>query len=395
MSRRARLVLVLFAVLAGAIFVATAAAIRFTDDSYLFPEGVVDAPYSHTIEIAKGGGTAPYVYTILNGALPPGLSLNSSTGAITGKPTTAGTYAFTAQGADLCPATPGCAGAGQSKTQRDFAITVIPRLLVTDQVPPAGTVGVPYSMTLIAVTKSGPGATAPPSSPVTWTVLTGQLPPGLTLGGDGVISGTPTTAGAFTFTLKAALVDGRSDTKTQTITVRDAVKVGSTGVAGRSEVGVPFDADLTATGGTGTFTWSLTAGSLPKGVTLAADGSVSGTPHESGRFPFTATVTDTESRTATVAGVLAVAPRLTVTTKLLRLGKVGKLYRAKLVATGGIIPKIWKVTQGPLPRGVRLDRKMGIISGTPRKAGIYRITVQATDGFKVVATRTLRLTVVG
>src|SRR5207247_3116767 len=106
---------------------------------------------------------------------------------------------------------------------------VDPRVLITNQVPPPGTVGTAYSLALIAVIKSGPDATSPPSSPVTWTVLSGQLPPGLALTTDGVISGTPTTVGAFTFTLTAALADGRSDTKTQTITVRDAVKVGSTG----------------------------------------------------------------------------------------------------------------------------------------------------------------------
>ena len=210
----------------------------------------------------------------------------------------------------------------------------------------------------------------------------------------GVISGTPTAAGQFTFTLQAALVDGRSDTKTQTITVRDPLKVTGTGISGaRSEVSVPYQASLTATGGSGTFTWSLGSGSLPRGVTLAQDGSLSGTPRESGRFAFQAKVTDSEGRSASVNGLLVVAPRLLVPKQQLRLGKAGRLYRATLVATGGVIPKLWKVTNGPLPRGLRLDRKTGIISGTPRKAGRYPITVQITDGFQVVSTRTLRITV--
>jgi hypothetical protein len=247
-------------------------------------------------------------------------------------------------------------------------------------------------MQLVASMKSGADATSNPSSPLAWTIASGQLPPGLAMTSDGLISGTPTTAGQFTFTLQAALADGRSDTKTQTITVRDAIKTSGTAPA-RSEVSVPYTAKLTATGGTGTFTWSLAGGSLPAGVTLAPTGDISGTPTDSGRFAFTASVTDSEQRVATVNGVVDVAPKLAIQTRLLRAGKVGKLYRARLVSTGGVIPKAWKVTQGPFPHGIRLDRKTGVISGTPRKAGTYRLTVEVRDGFKIVSTRTLRLTV--
>ena len=390
MSRRTRLALLSIVVLAAGIFVAAAAALRFSDDSYFMPQGVVDQTYSKTLGGTGGCGPAlPYQYTILNGALPSGLSLSSS-GEISGKPTSAGTFSFWVELSDENPPTQSwCIPA---KAQREFSITVIPRVLINDQVPPPGTVGAPYSMQLVAVMKSAPDATSNPSSPLTWTIQSGQLPPGLALSSDGMISGSPTTAGQFTFTLLAALVDGRSDTKTQTITVRDAVKASGEAPA-RSEVSVPYTAKLTATGGTGTFTWALGGGSLPEGVTLSPTGDIAGTPTESGRFAFSAKVTDSEQRTATIDGVVDVAPKLAVQTKLLRVGKVGKRYRARLVATGGVVPKIWKVTQGPFPRGIRLDRKTGVISGTPRKAGKYRITFEVTDGFKIVSTRTLRLTV--
>ena len=87
-----------------------------------------------------------------------------------------------------------------------------------------------------------------------------------------------------------------------------------------------------------------------------------------------------------------VAAKLSIATKRLRPGKVGKLYAAKLVALGGVQPKLWRV-KGRLPRGVKLDRKTGVLSGIPTKAGTYRITVEVTDALKVKSTQSLVIVV--
>ena len=98
--------------------------------------------------------------------------------------------------------------------------------------------------------------------------MSGQLPPGLTLGAtDGVISGTPTTEGSYPFIVRAALADGRADTKALQIDVRAPVTIAPQ-TARRSEIGVPFQLALVATGGSGTYTWTLSSGTLPAGVTL-------------------------------------------------------------------------------------------------------------------------------
>ena len=102
-------------------------------------------------------------------------------------------------------------------------------------------------------------------------------------------------------------------------------------------------------------------------------------------------LSDREGRTTDYAANFGVAARLAVSTLALRPGKVGRLYRAKVASTGGVLPRKWKILKGPLPKGVRFDPALGILSGTPTKAGRYRVTFQVTDGLKVVAKKTLRI----
>ena len=90
--------------------------------------------------------------------------------------------------------------------------------------------------------------------------------------------------------------------------------------------------------------------------------------------------------------MIVVAPKLDIATQRLRPGRVGKLYRAKLVALGGVQPKLWRV-KGRLPRGVKLDRTTGVLLGTPKKAGTYRITVEVTDALQVKSTESFVIVV--
>ena len=159
------------------------------------------------------------------------------------------------------------------------------------------------------------------------------------------------------------------------------------------EVGVPFSAKLTPSGGSGTFTFALGSGTLPTGLVLGPDGTVSGTPRAAGVFRATVKLSDSEGRTLDYAANFGVAARLAVGTVALKPAKVGRLYRAKLVSTGGVPVKKWKVLTGPLPKGIRFDPTLGTLAGTPTKAGSYRVTFQVTDGLKVVAKKTLRIVV--
>ena len=324
----------------------------------------------------------------------------SSSGLISGTPQGAGKARFWVQVHDIGPSEGGPAWCTVPKdAEREFTITIDSALrIVTNSVPQNASVGVPYSAPLQAALVSDPSApTVVSPDTLTWTVAGGALPPGLTLS-KGLISGTPTAEGTYQFQVQASL-DSRKHVQTYALTVRKPLAIAAPKPFATSpqptlwEVGVPFSAKLAATGGTGTYTWSLLSGALPVDYALAADGTVAGTARTPGAYRVTLRLTDTEGRTADYAANMTVAPRLAVSTLVLKPAKVGRTYRAKVAATGGVLPKVWKLTRGPLPRGIRFDRTLGVLSGTPTKPGAYRLSFQITDGLKVVAVKTLRLTV--
>jgi len=376
-----------------------------SDKEKVCPSGVIGTPYSLQIKGRNGcwpgDGSDPngmVTIAVTNGQVPPGLSVSSS-GLVSGTPTQAGTFQFTLvetdhQGVSWC--------GDNTSSDANFTIQISSGLqIVTNDVPQNASVGVPYSATLQAqlVTSLNP-PTGTPATGATWTVVSGVgtgLPPGLNLV-DGVISGTPTTEGAYTFRIQASL-NGASHFQTYSLNVRKPLVVtaakplATTPAPTAWEVGLPFSAKLTPSGGNGTYTITLGSGSLPTGLTLGPDGAISGTPTAAGVFHAVVRVADSEGRTLDYAANFGVAARLAVSTVALKPGKVGRLYRSRLASTGGVPTKTWKLLAGKLPKGLRFDRTLGTLSGTPTKAGSYRVTFQVTDGLKVVAKKTLRIVV--
>ncbi len=373
---------------------------------FVCPGGLVGTPYA--VQLVGRGGCEPYFsFAVVAGAPPPGLSLSSS-GLISGVPTQAGGWRFRVRAQDLSAAEKGpdwCTSS--SDVEGEFTIAVAPGVIVTTESVGPGTIGARYDLALSARMMSGPNQLSPPAGcgadqsvlgpcPLMWSVVQGQLPAGLWLNSvTGVIWGTPTAEGSSAFVVRAALDDGRAGTKSFTIVVRQPLAIrapkpfAARGAPTLWEVGVPFAAKLTASGGTNTYSWSLADGALPSGLTLAADGTVEGTPRTAGPLRATIRLSDDEGRTADYPTVFGVAPRLAISTLKLPPGSVGRPYRAKLATTGGRLPKNWKVKSGPLPRGIRFDRTRGVLSGTPTRPGRYRVTFAATDALEVTSTRTL------
>jgi Putative Ig domain/Fibronectin type III domain len=147
--------------------------------------GTVSSPYSFTLQ--KLGGASPYAWEMASGALPDGLSLNASSGVISGTPTQFGTFSFTVKLTDSQPV---------DVTSGTLRIIVDPAPLVITNTGdlPSGRVNIDYSQQLAA---SGGRI------PYTWALATGTLPPGLTLDTEtGVISGKPAATGTYAFTVK-------------------------------------------------------------------------------------------------------------------------------------------------------------------------------------------------
>ena len=367
-----------------------ALALRFTDESFNTPTGVTGQPYSHQFNGAAGCGPAlPYQYRLLDSSLPPGLVLDKG-GLIHGVPTQGGDYSFWVELSDENP--PSASWCIPSTAQRQFTIKVVPGINILQNAlnPKVAFLNRPYPG--YQLTASGV------SGAQTWSLKSGALPPGMSVGPNGVVSGTPTAAGDFTFVIQVT-DGGRSDSETYTLNVVEELKI-TQAKAPLSEVGQPFVLQLKATGGRPALVWSLADGTaLPAGLTLdAATGLIGGKPTVAGSYPLKLTVTDQLGLTQNVDVTVAVAAKLAVVKKALPVVKIGKLYKGRLTAHGGATPLKWRILGGRpgfLPAGIKLNAKTGEFSGIASgKTGLYRLRMQATDKLGVKASLPIVLKVV-
>lgn len=332
-------------------------------------KATVGVAYSAAFTVT--GGSSPFAYSIKSGSLPPGLSLSSSTGKITGTPTTAGTYTFTAQVKD-------------SHGNTDTASCTI-SVVATQIDLRCGSCGASGSATVGAAYSSGLAVTGG-TGPFSYSVSAGSLPPGLSLNAStGVISGTSTTAGTYTFTSMVRDSKGSTDTAICTVIVASAPLDLECGICGnaRATLGTPYSSSLSASGGTGTLTFSVQSGALPPGLSLnASTGGIAGTPTAAGTFTFTSLVKDSKGKTDTATCTLVVvgAP-ITLSCGPCSAGKAttGTPYSAAMIVTNSAGGNTFAVISGSLPPGLAINASTGVISGTPTSPGVYTFTAKVTD----------------
>ena len=226
--------------------------------------------------ITVAGGTPPFAWSIASGSLPTGLSLNPTTGLVTGSPSALGDFPVSFKVSDV---------EGRS-TEKTILITVsLSPLTIATAAIPDGRQGSAFNHQMSA---------AGGKPPYRWAISTGSLPPGLGLGETtGMISGTPSASGNFNFTIDVSDADSHTVRKALSITVTpvplsivaaplfDAVK------------GTAFSYVPAASGGAPPYTWSIPAGVPPTGLALnSTTGVLSGTPTAVGTFSFVLSVRD-------------------------------------------------------------------------------------------------------
>jgi hypothetical protein len=351
--------------------------------------GTYNVAYSGSA--AATGGAGALTYSISGGALPPDLSLNTSTGAITGTPSKAadvGTFNFTIMAADVY---------GDSNTHSYQIVVSYPTLIITTAATlPVGYGGTAYSQTLAASGGSGSG--------YSWTVTAGgsQLTAvGLSLSSGGVLSGTTPVAGSASFGVK--VTDSASNTATATfsVTINAGLTITTTSPLPNGYAGTAYSQSLAASGGSGTgYSWTVTAGAsqlTAVGLSLSSAGVLSGTTPLAGTANFGVKVTDSASNTATASFSVTINTGLTITTATpLPVGYAGVAYTDTLTTAGGTGTGLtWSVTAGGSQLtavGLSLSGA-GVLSGATPVAGSATFSVKVTDSASNVATATLSVTI--
>jgi hypothetical protein len=311
------------------------------------------------------GGTSPYTFSIASGgSLPAGLTLNTSTGAITGTPTASGSFTLQVKDANGVAAAVAC------------PFTIASALTMTCPAVTTGQVGVAFS--------SGAPAINGGIGPFTFSIASGSLPAGLTLNTTtGAITGTPTASGAFTLQLKDSM--GATAATTCPFNIGNALTLTCPSVTS-GEVGVPFNSTPTVSGGTAPYTFSIASGgSLPAGLALnATTGAITGTPTAAGSF--TLQVKDSGGAIATTTCPFTIATAPTLTCPAVTTGAVGVAFNSPAPnVTGGVAPFTFSVT-GTLPAGLTLNTSNGAITGTPTVAGQFTLQVKDSNGVTAATT---------
>ncbi len=275
------------------------------------PTAVVGKNYGLTLPAT--GGTLPYFWSVVNpSSMPPGLTLSSS-GILSGTPTTIGTFNPTFLLQDSGNYGSICCTGRQVSTA--FSITVETPLRIITNTLPDGTFGIPYTTTLLAsggLVQNGR----------TWSLVSGVLPDGLQLAAAPglnfdatTIAGTPIRSGVFNFTIQVTNVG--SDSVSRAFSIRILAPVQITTVAlNQATIGTTFSQTLAVTGGTPPYVWTTSQNPIAPGVSIDASlGVIRGIPTQEGTYNFQVTVRDGQGLTHSRQLSLIVsqpAPQLTV-----------------------------------------------------------------------------------
>jgi hypothetical protein len=313
--------------------------------------GDVNAPFNTQVPFT--GGTAPYTFSIV-GTLPSGLTLNASSGAVSGTPMAPGSF--------FVKVTDAAGAAGTT-----CPIIINSSLSVACAATTSGVVGTAFN--------SGPLAVTGGTAPYAYSII-GTLPSGLTLNASsGAASGTPMASGSFSVQVKDATGVAATVSCPITITGPPSLTCPS---SNSFHVGTPVNSPAPPIGGgTAPYTFSLASGTLPSGLSLnTSTGAITGTPTATGAFTLQVKDTNGIAAAATCPFTVGPAANLTITSASLPQGTVGAPYSFQPLTSGGTLPFVWTITG--LPRSFTYDATSGLISGTG-SSGTYTVAISVSD----------------
>ena len=348
------------------------------------PNAVANQAYS--TQLQASGGTGNFMWSILTGPLPPGISLTDPVnGVLAGTaPGVNATYPILVQIQDQVT---------QEKVTQGLSIMVVNGLAIITPSLPNATINQPYQFQLIGT----------PQVNVVWSVPQGsQLPQGFSLSPSGLLSGTGSSLGAFSFQIQ--LLNPQFPTQAAVRTFSFQVALGPLSIVQPTlppaTQNVPYSFNLGASGGIPPYTWSLGIG-VPQGISIGSTtGIISGTPTQTGSFPITVTLQDSTGTSVIQNYTLNIGNTVTITNTSLPNGSLNVPYLTAsgapvtLTAAAGQTPYTWSISAGSLPPGLNLDPNAGQISGTPTAANSYQFTVQVTDHAGVTATKVFTIAII-
>jgi uncharacterized protein YhjY with autotransporter beta-barrel domain len=328
--------------------------------------------------VAYGSSATPITLNLSGGAATlVAVASAASHGTATANGTSI-TYTPTAGYAGPDSFTYTASNAGGTSASATVTVTVgNPSISLTPATLPNPTAEAAYTATL-AVT----GGTAP----YTYSVTSGTLPVGLSLNAaTGVLSGTTNVAGSFPVSIKVAdsstgVGAPFSASNSYTLIVVAPVITVTPGSLAVPKVATAYSQQLTASGGVAPYAYTVSAGSLPAGLTLSSSGLLSGTPTAGGSFTATVQAADAHQFTGTQSYTLVVSSAtVSLTPATLPNPTAEAVYTTTLTAAGGTAPYTFSVSSGTLPAGLSLNAATGVLSGTTNVTGSFTFSLRASD----------------
>ena len=320
-------------------------------------------------------GRPAATFSLLSGNLPPGLTLGS-TGLISGTPSQLGSFTATVDaGNGIAP-----------DATRTVSITVqSPAAPVFANGPPPtpAMAGSAYRFTYAAT-----GAPSP-----TFSLSTGNLPPGLSLGSSGLLAGLPTQAGVYTGSVLAGNGIGPGVTQSFSLTIQQMPQITNGPPIATTTVNTPYYFAYSATGFPAP-TFSVGTGSLPPGLTLSPGGVISGTTTQTGTFTGTVTAGNGINPSASQPFSISVVPLSAPTFAAAPLTVI-IIVNTPLSFTypvNGNPAPTFQLTSGALPPGISLSTD-GVFAGAPGQLGVYTGAITASNGISPNATQNFSVTV--